>query len=220
MLYSFLTFGFKLIFMSRLVNDLIRNGYLRTDNIIDAFSKIHRIEFIPKDLEGQSEANIALPIGYGQTISQPLTVAFMLELLEPRSGQNILDVGSGSGWTAALLAHIVGNQGSVVAMEVIPELCKYAEKNLDKFNFIKKGIVHFYCQSAEKGFAEKAPYDRILVSASVFEIPNSFKEQLAVGGKMVIPVRNEIWFVEKKGLENFNIEKFAGFAFVPFVEKN
>jgi len=205
--------------MSRLVNDLIRKGYLRTDDVISAFSEIHRTEFIPSDLEGQAEADIPLPIGYGQTISQPLTVALMLELLEPRSGQNILDVGSGSGWTTALLAHIVGSAGNVTAIEVIPELCRSGEKNVSKFSFIKKGV-QFHCQTAENGFEKKAPYDRILVSASVEEIPKAFKEQLVVGGKMVIPVRNEIWFVEKRGSDDFNIEKFSGFAFVPFVEKN
>ena len=206
--------------MSRLINDLIRNGYLRTDNIIDAFSKIRRTDFIPNDLQGQAEANIPLPIGHGQTISQPLTVAFMLELLNPQGGQNILDVGSGSGWTTALLAYVVGDKGSVTAIEVISELCKYGEKNVKKFSFIKKGIAQFYCQSAENGFEKNAPYDRILISASADEIPGALKQQLAVGGKMVVPIRNEIWFVEKESSDNFKIEKFAGFAFVPFIKKN
>jgi protein-L-isoaspartate(D-aspartate) O-methyltransferase len=206
--------------MSRLVNDLIRSGYLRSDNVINAFSKIHRIEFIPADLEGQAEANIALPIGYGQTITQPLTVALMLELLDVQSGHNVLDVGSGSGWTTSLLAHIVGEHGHITAMEIIPELCHYGEENVKKFDFVKKGIVEFQCQSAKHGFEKNAPYDRILVSASTDDIPEAFKEQLKIGGKMVIPVRNEIWFVEKKESDNFAIEKFAGFSFVPFVEKN
>ena len=203
--------------MSRLVNNLIRNGYLTSDPVIDAFSKIHRVEFVPDDLASQAEADIPLPIGYGQTISQPLTVAFMLELLDPRRGQNILDVGSGSGWTTGLLAHIVGDNGSVVAMEKIVELCEFGKKNVAKFNFLKKGIVEFHCESASDGFAKKAPYDRILVSASVKEIPLAFKQQLSIGGKMVIPVENKIWYVEKESAENFKIEKFPGFAFVPFV---
>jgi protein-L-isoaspartate(D-aspartate) O-methyltransferase len=118
------------------------------------------------------------------------------------------------------LACIVGSEGSVTALEVIPELCKYGEKNVSKFGFIKKGVIQFHCKSAKDGFEGNAPYDRILVSASVPEIPEVFKKQLAVGGKMVIPVRNDIWFVEKKDEENFNIEKFAGFSFVPFIEKN
>lgn len=204
--------------MSRLVNNLIESGYLRSDDIISAFFNIHRVEFIPDDLVSQSEANIPLPVGYGQTISQPLTVAFMMELLEPEKNQNILDVGSGSGWTTALLAYIVGEKGRVTAMEKIKELCEMGEKNVNKFGFVKKGIVEFYCESAEKGFEKNAPYDRILVSASVDEIPLALKEQLAIGGKMVIPVRNSIWYVEKKGENDFGIEKFPGFSFVPFMQ--
>ena len=203
--------------MSRLVNNLIRDGYLRSDNIIDAFSRIHRIEFIPEDLHAQSEANIPLPIGHGQTISQPLTVAFMLELLDPQKGQNILDIGSGSGWTTALLAFIVGSLGKVTAMEKIKELCEFGKKNLQKYGFIKNGIAEVYCRSAQDGFEKNAPYDRILVSATVSEIPEILKKQLSKGGKMVIPVRNEIWYVEKKATDDYYIEKFPGFVFVPFV---
>jgi len=206
--------------MSRLISDLIRIGYLRSDNIIDAFANIPRIEFIPSDLSRHAEANIALPVGYGQTITQPLIAAFMLELLDPQKGQNILEIGSGSGWTTALLARIVGENGHVEAMELIPELCKLGEKNVDKFHFVKNGIARFHCISAENGFKENAPYDRILVSASADEINVAFKEQLAVGGKMVIPIMNEIWFVEKNGADNFSIEKFAGFSFVPFIGKH
>lgn len=205
--------------MSRLVNDLIRNGYLRSDKIIDAFSAIRRTEFVPNDLQSQADVNIPLPIGHGQTISQPLTVAFMLELLDPQSGNNILDVGSGSGWTTALLAFIVGGKGRVTGVEVIDELCKKGQENVGKFDFIKKGIVEIHCQSAEKGFEKNAPYDRILVSASAQEIPEEFKKQLVVGGKMVMPIRNEIWYIEKKSSADFKIEKFGGFAFVPFISK-
>lgn len=206
--------------MSKLVNDLIRNGYLHSDRIIDAFSKVQRTEFVPSDLRKHADVNIPLPIGSGQTISQPLVVAFMFELLEPREGDNVLDIGSGSGWTTALLAHIVGEKGYVTGIEVIRELCEKGEKNVRNFDFIKKRTVEFHCQSAEEGFEKNAPYDRILVSASVDEIPDAFKKQLSVGGKMVIPVRNEIWYLEKKAEEDFLVEKFSGFAFVPFISKN
>lgn len=205
--------------MSRLVNNLIRDGYLKSDSIIDAFSKIPRTEFVSEDLIGQADADIPLPIGFGQTISQPATVAFMFELLDPAKGQRILDVGSGSGWTTALLAQIVGETGHVIAMEKLDKLCEFGKNNVKKFNFLQKGIVEFHCKSAEKGCMEKAPFDRILVSASVEEIPSVFKEQLAIGGKMVIPVNNQIWFVEKKANDDFYIEKFPGFSFVPFVIK-
>lgn len=206
--------------MSRLVNDLIRNGYLKSDNVIEAFSHVQRFEFVPDDLVAHADINMPLPIGHGQTISQPLTVAFMMELLDVESGQNVLDVGSGSGWTTGLLAHIVGEKGRVTAMEKIKELCEFGKKNVEKYGFIKKGIVEFYCESAENGFPQNAPYDRILVSAVVEEIPIELKNQLNIGGKMVIPVVNSVWYLEKKSDDEFQIEKFPGFEFVPLVKNH
>jgi len=206
--------------MNRLVNELISDGYLHSDSIIDAFSSVQRIEFVPDDLASHAEVNIPLPIGYGQTISQPMVVAFMLELLDVKSGQNVLDVGSGSGWTTGLLAHIVGENGRVTAMEKIKELCEFGRKNVEKYDFIKKGIVEFYSESAEKGFPKNAPYDRILVSAVVEEIPIEFKKQLSIGGKIVMPITNSIWYIEKTGDDEFKIEKFPGFEFVPFVKNH
>jgi len=206
--------------MNQLTNDLIKNGYLRSDSVIDAFSRVQRIEFVPDDLASHAEVNIPLPIGYGQTISQPMVVAFMLELLDVQSSQHVLDVGSGSGWTTGLLAYIVGENGKVTSMEKIKELCEFGKKNIEKYDFIKKGIVEFHCESAENGFPKNAPYDRILVSAVVEEVPMEFKKQLNIGGKMVIPVVNSIWYVEKKGENDFQIEKFPGFEFVPFVKNH
>ena len=204
--------------MSKLINDLIRNGYLRTDNVIEAFSKIPRIEFIPEDLAAYGEVDIPLPIGYGQTISQPLTVATMLELLAVKDGDNVLDVGSGSGWTTALLAYMVGEKGKVTSLEVIKELCEFGENNLKKYQFVRSGVVEIYCKSAVDGFEKNAPYDCILVSAASDELPESLKKQLKIGGKMVLPIRNSIWFVQKKAEDDFYIEKFAGFSFVPFIK--
>ena len=90
-----------------LVDILIQGGWLKTPRIIEAFYKIKRKDFLPEEMKDLAELNEALPIGFGQTISQPLVVAFMLELLQPQEGEKILDIGSGSGWTSALLAHIV-----------------------------------------------------------------------------------------------------------------
>lgn len=143
----------------------------------------------------------------------------MLELLDPRRGQNILDIGSGSGWTTALLAYITGEKGRVTAVERIPELCEFGRKNIDKFDFIKKGIAGIYCADGNEGFPHHAPYDRILVSAAAQEIPQPLKDQLKIGGKMVIPVHNDIWYLEKKSKSDFYKEEFPGFSFVPLVEK-
>jgi protein-L-isoaspartate(D-aspartate) O-methyltransferase len=205
--------------MSKLVNDLIENGYLKSDLVIDAFSEISRIEFVPKDLEGEADENVALPIGFGQTISQPLTVAFMFELLDPRRGQKILDVGSGSGWTTALLSYIAGSQGKVIGIERIEMLKKIGEKNADKYGYVKKGIAEFYASDGNIGFPPGAPFDRILVSASTNKIPGELKKQLKVGGKMVIPIRGSIWYLEKKSEKEFYKEEYPGFVFVPLIEE-
>jgi protein-L-isoaspartate(D-aspartate) O-methyltransferase len=201
--------------MSRLVNDLIRSGYLKSDLIIDAFSEIDRIEFVPEELESHAQENIALPIGYGQTISQPMTVAIMLELLDPQKGHRIMDVGSGSGWTTALLSCIAGSDGKVFALERIKELSELGKKNVDKYGYVKKGIAQFHHTDGVEGFPEEAPYDRILASAEAECVPEELKKQLKIGGKMVIPIGHSLWYMEKKGEKEFYKEEYPGFAFVP-----
>jgi len=200
-----------------LIKDLIKQGYLKSDVIIKAFSEIDRAEFVPEDLKNEAYSNIPLPLGHNQTISQPLTVAFMLELLDPDLGQNILDVGSGSGWTTALLSYVIGSRGKVTALETIPELCELGKRNTAKFNFIKKGIAEFYNIDGNLGYSKNAPYDRILVSATAEEIPKLLKKQLKIGGILVIPVCNDIWRLKKKGNNDFYKEKYPGFSFVPLV---
>ncbi|EKE16224.1 MAG: hypothetical protein ACD_11C00026G0014 [uncultured bacterium] len=206
--------------MSRLTNDLMRRGYLKTDIVIDAFSVVGREEFVPDDLVESAEKDIPLPIGYGQTISQPMTVAIMLELLDVKSGQNILDVGSGSGWTTTMLAYIVGEKGKVTSIERIQELCDFGKNNFFKFDFSKNRNTEFHCADGSKGYAKNAPYDRILVSAMSKNVPQDLKNQLAIGGKIVIPVHNSIWYLEKRGENDFYKEEFSGFSFVPLIEKN
>ncbi len=125
---------------------------------------------MPEEIIGQEEVNSALPIGYGATISQPLTVALMLEMLQPQAGHKILDIGSGSGWTTALLAEITGPGGWVYAIERIPELTEFGRQNVAKYNF---SGVEFYCQDGSKGLPDKQPFDRILVSAAAAEIPSA-----------------------------------------------
>ena len=206
--------------MSKLVNDLIKNGYLKTDALIEAFEHINRIEFVPKEFELEAQMDVALPIGYGQTISQPLVGAMMLELLDPHPEHKILDIGSGSGWTTALLANIIGQKGKVIALETIPTLFEFGKGNADKYDFVKNGVTEFYNLDGSQGFPEQAPYDRILVSAAVGgAIPQALKDQLKIGGKMIIPVRNSIVYLEKKSDQEFYKEEFSGFTFVPFIMK-
>lgn len=175
---------------------------------------------MPEGKKDLAQLNQALPIGQGQTISQPLTVAFMLELLQPEKGDQILDVGSGSGWTTALLAHLVGEKGKVIAIEIIPELKKFGEKNVKKYNFIEKGIVEMVCADAKKGFKKEAPWDKILASASAKELPEAWKEQLKIGGRIVTPIGSSIYLFLKKSAQKFEKQEHPGFAFVPLVDSN
>jgi len=230
--------------MKNLIDNLINDKWLKTPKIIAAFRKIKREDFLPDELRNLAELDEALPIGFRQTISQPLTVAFMLELLKPESGDNILDVGSGSGWTTALLAFIacppkaegrrrvrqhsnilknVGMSrvnGKVVAVEVVPELYKFGKRNVEKYRFIEQGIVEYILSDGSKGYAKHAPYDKILVSAAISDknnFPKELKSQLKIGGRLVSPIKNSIWLFIKKNENDFQKKEFPGFVFVPLV---
>jgi len=207
-----------------LISNLIEQGWLKKPRIIEAFKKIKRIDFLPasqlggpEDSKSLAELNEALPIGYGQTISQPLVVAFMLEQLQPKLGHKILDVGSGSGWTTALLSEIVGDKGKVIAIELVEELRDFGEKNTAKYNFVKKGIAEFLCTDGSKGYEKEAPFDRILASASALKIPLAWKKQLKIGGRIVMPIKNSIWVFIKNSEDSFEKIEHPGFAFVPLI---
>ena len=208
-----------------LVDSLIKEGWLKTPRIIEAFRQIKRVDFLPDDIKDLAELNEALPIGYGQTISQPLVVAFMLELLDPRPGDKILDVGSGSGWTTTLLAEIVTSnkqqekKGKVIAIDKIPELVEFGKKNTEKYNFVEKGIVEFICADGSKGYQKEAPYDKILASASARELPKPWKEQLKIGGRIVTPIGSSIWLFIKKTERDFEEFEYPGFVFVPLISE-
>src|SRR3989338_6132902 len=220
--------------MKYLIKELMEEGILKTPSIIEAFEKVDRKDFVPEELKDKAYLNTPLPIGYGQTISQPLTVAFMLELLQPEKGNRVLEIGSGSGWQTALLAHIVSGGGKVFAAELIPELMDFGRKNVAKYGFIKKGLpagkegtVEFHSFNAVKGFPEKAPFDRIISAASGMELPAAWKEQLKIGGRIVAPVKDAIHLLIKKGPsageaggKEFEESIYSGFAFVPLVSLN
>jgi len=201
-----------------LVNYLKERKVLRTKEIINAFLKIDRKDFVKKEYKDQAYLDTPLPTLMGQTISQPYVVAFMLELLEPQKGQKILDIGFGSGWTTCLLAEIVGENGKVYGIEIVPEVFEFGKKNIEKYNFLQKRIVEIFLMDGSKGFSEKAPFDRILVSAASKKIPEEMILQLKDNGILVIPDFEGIWKIKKI---NGKIEKeyHYGFAFVPLVER-
>jgi len=203
----------------QLLDSLIQQGCLKTPRIIEAFKKIQRIDFLPEDIKDLAELNEALPIGFGQTISQPLVVAFMMELLSPKPGEKILDIGSGSGWTSALLAEIVGEKGRVIAIEVIRELKGFGEGNAKKYNFTDQGRLKFVFGDGSKGYQREAPFDKILASASAEKIPRAWREQIKIGGKIVTPIGNSIWLFNRKSEKEFEEIEYPGFVFVPLVIK-
>jgi len=206
----------------KLIDQLIKEKYLKSPLIIEAFRKIKRADFAPDEMVRQkgkdfvAEYNAPLSIGYKQTISQPLTVAFMLELLQPKKGDKILDIGSGSGWQTAMLAQIVGPDGFVYAIERIPELKSFGQDNVGKYNFKN---IEFICGDGSKGLPNKAPFDKIIAAASAKEIPKAWKDQLKINGRLVTPVKDSIWLLVKKEKNEFEEKEYPGFVFVPLITK-
>ncbi len=188
---------------------------LKTPRIQEAFKAVDRADFVVADYHAECYEDYPLSIGHGQTISQPSTVAFMLELLEPRWGQKILDIGCGSGWTTALLANIAGDEGSVIGLERIPELVAFGKRNLAKYRFLNANIE----QAGDAlGKESQAPFDRILVSAGARKLPEALVAQLALGGILVAPVGNAIVRIEKRSDGTINRQVHEGFVFVPLIE--
>jgi len=200
-----------------LIQSLIKRQVLTTPQIIAAFQQIDRADFVTDSHKHEAYQDHPLPIGQGQTISQPYTVAFMLELLQPEPGHNILDIGSGSGWQTALLAHIVGPQGHVLGLERISELADQSIKNLSRYNFIDQGTVEIRSTNAQAGAPDQAPFDKIIAAAEVQDIPQPWLDQLKIGGRLVTPQHSSLVVIEKKSDKDFIQKTIPGFAFVPFI---
>lgn len=185
-------------------------------DIAKAFRSVPRKNFVLEEYQDQADLDVALPIGFGQTISQPYTVEMMLRWLEAESGNKVLDVGSGSGWSTALLSNLVGPNGQIYAVEIIPELVEFGRNNCERIG-IKNA--KFYQAGKVYGLPRFAPYDRILVSASAERFPEELLLQLKIGGKMVVPVGYDILEVEKLPNDEYETMRHPGFVFVPLIKK-
>lgn len=196
----------------RMVTEQIRGRGLRDPRLLAAFESVPRHLFVPEEHRHLAYADGPLPIGHGQTISQPYIVALMTHLLELNGDERVLEVGTGSGYQAAILSRLAGK---VHTVEIVPELAKNAEKVLCETGCAN---VHVHLADGSLGWTESAPYNAILVAAAAPSAPQPLLDQLADGGRMVIPVGGqgyqelEVW---KREGEMFKRRTIVAVAFVP-----
>jgi protein-L-isoaspartate(D-aspartate) O-methyltransferase len=165
-----------------MVEDQIRARGIQDESVLRAMGRVPRELFVPPDLRGQAYDDNPLPIGYQQTISQPYIVAFMTEALEPDAGDKVLEIGTGSGYQAAVLAAIVREVHSI---EIVPELAARAQQTLSALGIRN---VHLRTGDGYAGWPEAQPFDGVVVTAAPDHVPQPLVDQLAVGGRMIIPV--------------------------------
>jgi protein-L-isoaspartate(D-aspartate) O-methyltransferase len=195
--------------------------FLNSHPVKEAFLAVKRELFVPEALRESAYIDDALPIGNNQTISQPSTIAVMLEMLELKKGQKLLEVGSGSGYVLALLSKAVGPEGKVFGIEKIKELAEGSKKRLEEQGFKNVSVVE---DDGSQGLPSEAPFDRILISAACPFVPKQLFDQLVESGIIVAPVGDrftqqmqQMKKVKGKPLKKEYVETF--FAFVPLKGK-
>ena len=161
------------------------NNVIRDEKVIEAFMKIPRENFVLNENLHEAYGDYPLDINYGATISQPTTVVIMLEALDVKKGDKILEIGTGSGYTATLLSVLVGNKGKIYSIDIIRELVYLAKNNLKKLKIKNVKIIH---EDGSKGLKKYAPYDRIIVTCACKEVPKPLIKQLKDKGILLIPV--------------------------------
>jgi len=187
------------------------------ESVISAMSRVPRELFLPDALQSRAYEDTPLPIGQNQTISAPHMVAIMCDLLDLQPGMTVLEVGGGSGYHAAVMAEMVGPNGLIYSVERKPQLVAAARRNLESAGIKNVTMIE---ADGSLGLPEHAPYDRISVAASAPQVPEPLKQQLKVGGKMVLPVGRdyqELYLVTRKN--GFSIEEKMGVIFVPLIGK-
>lgn len=187
--------------------------------VMQAMGEVPRDAFVPDNLKDAAFDNGPLPIGHGQTISQPYIVALMTDLLRPQPQHSVLEIGTGSGYQTAVLSRLCGD---VYSMDVIPSLVDAATRRLHELGYRN---VHTRSGNGYHGWPEHAPYDGIIVTAAATHIPEALTEQLKPGGRLVIPIglpymRQELMLLTKDLKGRTRVDSILGVAFVPMVDNN
>lgn len=193
----------------------IRNGIITDRRILKAFQDIKREDFVPSEYKLHAYGDYPVPIPGGATISQPTTVLMMTQALEIKSGQRVLEVGTGSGYQAAILSKLVGSKGKVISTEVVKELEDYAKRNLQKAGIKNVKVVY---TDGSRGYEKEAPYDRIIVTAACPSIPEPLVKQLKDDGILIAPVgsRSSQEMIKAKKIKGKLVtENLGDFMFVP-----
>lgn len=198
--------------------EVIERQGIESQSVLDAMREVPRHEFIPQRYLDQAYENHPLPIGFGQTISQPYIVGLMSERLEVEPGDKVLEIGTGSGYQAAVLAQM-GVQ--VYSVEIIGELATQAEERLDRIGYDRVQVRH---ADGYFGWQEHAPYDAVIVTAAPDHVPQPLVDQLKVGAHMLVPVGppggyQELWQVTRASQDQVESISLGGVRFVPLVRQ-
>lgn len=210
------------ILRQALVESLVEEGVIRSKIVKEAMLKVPREEFVPIHLRHYAYEDTPLPIGYGQTISAPHMVALMCEEAQLAPGMRVLEIGTGSGYHAAVIAEIVGPKGAVYSIERLAELSSFARRNLARTGYLDR--VTLIIGDGSMGYPPAAPYDRIIVTAAAPEVPPPLIDQLARNGIMVIPVGDRfnqiLYVVRKKSDGSIEYRTVTPCLFVPLIGRH
>ncbi len=209
----------RLLERQKMVKNLLSFGYIKSDSVKRAMDRVPREEFLPPDQKPFAYIDKPLAIGEGQTISAPHMVAIICEILSLKGEMKVLEVGTGFGYNVAVVAEILGENGQLYSIERVESLFKIAKENLERTGY---GNVRLVLGDGSLGIPELAPFDRIYLTAAAPNIPETLKNQLAVGGKILAPVGKidqyqELILMEKISKNEFKTSNLGGVAFVPLI---